>query len=259
MTPRRDFITIFSTFLKWENGRDYGWIRDAKLHRSMENYLLSSNSSSADECVIYWHQLWQQQVNSLAKTHLIAYLEELRYNAAKYVWNRYTPINYSVTLQDYFESNERKIESILKNFDYTKGFSLGAYAFPFFKSATIAYVREHINKSAFHSDWSLLRRIKAEGLIKVLNAYGITLEKIEHYLSAWEYFNHRYAPSKPTGNKSFPPPDDKTWQAITQDYNSNKQPEAPKCEVQEIQQLLKTCVQAIRQYSIVDNTISTEE
>lgn len=221
MRPRRNIIELFSTFVKLtEDHKDHfeGWLTQPRLKRSMEIGLQEMSASNPSESfwVLYWHKQWQLQSNSLAREHLIAYLQEQCYWAAHDHYKRFSSVQY--TFSDYFQMAIAGVDKVLRCFDPNRGSQLKNYASRAFKSFITGTLRE-CQEVDVCTDWALLRRTSPKKLKSSLEYAGLSREEIERYRLAWICFNTLYVPTRATKTQRLPDPNSATWQAIADLYN----------------------------------------
>lgn len=251
MRPRQSIVELFSTFLEFAEDRVRGWVSIPRLHRSMENALkqLPESKTSENFWSLYWHRLWQQQPNSLAREHLSAYLQESCYWSAQKIVSRLA--NTRHRLSDCFQIAIAEIDKVLKGFKDDRGFSLKSYANSAFKGIIIDNLRQR-QEVDFCSDWALLHKLSQKRLEKSLLNAGVSPEQIERYWLAWTCFKALYTPKHTVDTLQLPPPDRSTWNAIAQLYNSehHSQLSSPgqECSPETLEHWLTQCIKWVRAY-----------
>ena len=128
MLPRQNLIEIFSSFIEFRADRYARWVIAPELRRNMENHcrLLSEPQSSQSFWSLYWFSRWQNQPQSLARSHLSAYLQDACYWAAQKAARVLSHTPYR--LSDCFQLANAEIDKVLAGYDPTRGASLNSYA-----------------------------------------------------------------------------------------------------------------------------------
>jgi len=221
MRPRQNISEIFSTFIQFEADRFKSWVYDAKLRRSIENCLLkiSDNQHSENFWAIYWHKNWQNQPNSLAETHLSAYLQETCYWSAQ----RTIPQIASVqcTLFDCFQIAIAEVPKILKACDPDQKATLKSYSNVAFGNVIRDALRQK-QEIDFCNDWALLLKLSRKRLQESLQNAGLIDETIGCYLLAWKCFVDGYILGESPQARKLQKPDSETCKIITQLYNRDR-------------------------------------
>ncbi|MCU0549881.1 MAG: sigma-70 family RNA polymerase sigma factor [Leptolyngbya sp. Prado105] len=243
MRSRQDPLEIFSTFLQFEGDRASSWATDARLHRRMKQ-CLASTSGSLNFWALYWFKIWQEDGERGAVDHLSAYLQETCYWSAHKMLLNFAAVQY--TLPDCFQVAIVKVEKILQNFNSQPGFSLQNYASAIF-SSTIRDALRQRQEVDICTNWALLRKVSQKRLIESLENAGLSAETIAAYVLAWNCFKALYIPTQATGTRKLPRPDDETWDAITQNYNKNREAR-PEASPTTIEKWLIACANAARNY-----------
>lgn len=250
MLPRQDTVEIFSTFIQFDSDRFSGWATDARLRRNMRQFLSKvSAENSVNFWALYWHQIWQEQPQSLAREHLIAYLQEVCFWSATKTISGFSSSQY--TVPDCFQVAIVKIDKVLKGFDRERGFNLKSYASITFGNLIREMLRQK-KEIDICSDWSLLRKLSQKRLTEALANAGLDQERIEQYILAWNCFNIIYVPEKANSTRKLSKPNPEAWQSITQLYNQ----EAPTqlnqpfntATSQSLEKWMLVCVRAVRSY-----------
>lgn len=246
MRPRASLIDIFSTFLQFDADRLKGWICDRTLQRNMERTLKTLTSTAASESfwVLYWHKLWQQQPQTLAYRHLVAYLQEAGYWASQKIFTNFANPQYA--LSDYFQISMAQVEKVLKGFKPQQGVSLQRYASAVFYSAIKETLRQR-QEVDICTPWALLRKLSQKRLEESLRLAGLSEVAIAASVLAWNCFKTLYAPTQATGTRQLDSPDAETWQAIAILYNQERQ-NLPPASPDTLEQWLLTCVKYARSY-----------
>ena len=217
MRSRQNLVDIFSTYIQFENDRFQGWLADARLRNSMERCLAQTVTEQPNKqtWALYWHEHWRQHTHTFAALHLGAYLQEAAYWAAQKFTQFQLPRS---SLADRFQIAFTQFEQGLKQFTPDRGSSLESFAKMFFTS-TITNELRRTQELDLCSDWMLLRKTSLKKFIESLRNQGLDDAAIAHYRLAWTCFKQLYAPSQVSGTRQLPPPDQHTWENITQLYN----------------------------------------
>jgi RNA polymerase sigma factor (sigma-70 family) len=251
MRSRQSITELFTTFLQLDADRAIGWATDAQLRRNLLNCQarLSQPENSENFWISYWYKLWQKQPESLARGHLSAYLQEVCYWAANKTVTHFTSAQY--TLSDCFQIAISRVDKVLKGFKPQMGFHLKNYASTIFSSELKEMLRQQ-NEIDITTNWRLLRRLTQKRLVESLQNVGLSADTIERYVLAWKCYLSLYAPQQPTGSRKLARPDDATWQAIAELYNSQRSTQLSQplseCSAQTIEKWLLSCAKAVRAY-----------
>lgn len=251
MRSRQSITELFTTFLQLDSDRVIGWAVDPKLRRNLLNCQasLSLPENSENFWVCYWYKVWQKQPEGLAKEHFSAYLQETCYWAVHKTIVNFADTQYTVS--DYFQNVICRVEKILKKFKPSMGFNLNHYASAVFSSEVKEMLRSH-NEIDICTNWRLLRKLTQKRLVESLQNLGLSPYTIQKYILAWRCYQAIYAPQQPTGTRKLSKPDEVTWGAIAQLYNSERytqilQP-GTECSQETIEKWLVACAKAVRDY-----------
>ncbi|MGM3305788.1 sigma-70 family RNA polymerase sigma factor [Anabaena sp. WFMT] len=258
MRARQSILEMFATFLQFEAERFNGWVYDAKLRRNIQNLLLQIPQTQKSEnfWAIYWHKAWQIQPNSLALSHLSAYLQETCYWAVKRTIPQFASLQSS--LSDCFQIAIAQVPKILKGCDPDQKASLKSYS-------TVAFgniIRDALRQKQeidYANDWSLLLKLSRKRLQEALQNAGVTDDIIARYLLAWKSFTDGYILSKSPGVRKLQRPDQDTWDTITQLYNRDVlrtavgerltlNPPGTECNAETLEKWLVFCAKQVRSY-----------
>ncbi|MDJ0732613.1 MAG: hypothetical protein QNJ47_00775 [Nostocaceae cyanobacterium] len=211
-----------------------------------------------------------------ANLFLIYYLQLTCFYAAREVHKKLMQspnINLHYPLEDCFMSAIEvalKPASLLRGFAFNSTSSLQTYAqIAISRNIKNKLVRELKSKSIKLSDNGLLRNINQAQLEKALHAYGISTTEIIKYCLAWQTFKdvfaQLYPPTNSDGSRSHKPPttalNSEQLSQIATRYNQQIQRlkiSESKVNVQIIQNMLDTCVQAVRNFQ-TQRLVSIEE
>lgn len=250
MRARQDPIKLFSSFIQFEGDRFHTWLRDPRLQRNMQRCYEKAAVPKFLEryWALHWHKQWQQQPQSIARDHLLAYLQEACYWVAYKSKSRFSSTQYG--LADCFQLAIAQFEKVLKGFNSNHGFDLKNYASATFRSLIRDYLRQR-QEVDICTDWSLLRKVSQKRLAAALQTRGLNPHQIERYLLAWRAYNLIYVPDQATGTRRLAVPEPQTWNAISQHYNHERHSlsgEAKTVSPQHIEAWLTTAAKAVRSY-----------
>ena len=222
MRPRQNLIESFSSFIQFSDDCFSRWVPDSKLQRNMRSCLaqLPQSPASGNFWALYWHQLWRLQSSNLAGSHLCAYLQEACYWAAQKTISSFEGLQY--TLSDCFQISITETPKILQGFRPVKGFSLNAYARVVFGNVIRNTLRQH-QEVDICTNWGLLSKLSQKRFVEALTQAGLTTETIARYRLAWFCFKQTYSLHKADRTRQLPQPNQATWQAIAQLYNTERQ------------------------------------
>lgn len=258
MQARKSIIELFTTFLQFDTDKAIGWLTDARLRRNIVNSQarLSQIENSETFWVRYWYKIWQADHKSLAKGHLLAYLQETCYWVAnKTVKNIYST---QYTLSDCFQIAIARIDKVLKGFKPDMGFSLKNYGSAIFSSELKELLRQQ-QEIDICTNWRLLRKITQKRLAESLENVGMNSKIMERYILAWKCYQMLYTPGQPTGTRKLQKPSPQTWEAIAALYNSQRLTQlssnVPECSAETIEKWMIASAKAVRAY-FYPNSIS---
>ncbi|MDJ0595463.1 MAG: sigma-70 family RNA polymerase sigma factor [Pleurocapsa sp. MO_226.B13] len=250
MLPRQDPVEIFSTFIQFDYDRFSRWVTDTRLRRSMRQ---ASNKipreSSENFWVLYWHQIWQEQPNSLAREHLAAYLQEICFWASTKTIGGFDSTQY--TVPDCFQVAIAGIDKVLKGFDRERGYNLKSYASITFGNLIRELLRQK-REIDICSDWSLLRKLSQKRMSEALLNAGLDPEVVESHILAWNCLKTIYVPERASSTRKLPKPEPETWMAIAKLYNQERQrqlnPPGEAATPEKLEKWMLICVRAARSY-----------
>ncbi|MBH8554477.1 sigma-70 family RNA polymerase sigma factor [Nostocaceae cyanobacterium CENA357] len=240
MQPRQTIIEIFSTFVH----RFSHWATESRLRRSIKSCLCHTpKETSKIFWVLYWYKLWQvSESKLLAKQHLAAYLQESCYWTSQKTAACFVSTQYK--LSDCFQIAIAQVDRILKGFNLDQGSTLKNYAAIIFGSAIRETLRQR-REVDICTDWGLLRKISQKRLQESLQNAGLSSDTIVSYILAWNCFKTLYVPTKASNSRQLSRPDDETWEAIAQTYNSQS---AQQVNPQTLEKWLLSIAKAARKY-----------
>lgn len=252
MLPRQDTVEIFSTFIQFDYDRFGGWATDTRLRRSMRQSLNTiSVENSANFWALYWHKNWQKQPQSLAREHLIAYLQEVCFWSASKTIAGFSSSQY--TTPDCFQIAIARIDKVLKGFDRERGFNLKSYASITFGNLIRELLRQK-KEIDICSDWSLLRKLSQKRMTEALENAGLDQGIIEQYILAWNCFKTIYVPEKANSTRKLSKPNQETWQSIVNLYNQESKTQLSRSTAgatvtsESLEKWMLICVKALRSY-----------
>ena len=250
MLPRQDTVEIFSTFIQFDYDRFGGWATDSRLRRSMRQSLNKiSVENSANFWALYWHQIWLEQPQGLAREHLAAYLQEVCFWSANKTISGFSSSQY--TVPDCFQIAIARIDKVLKGFDRERGFNLKSYASITFGNLIRELLRQK-KEIDICSDWSLLRKMSQKRMTEALGNAGLDQQTIEQYLLAWNCLKTIYVPEKANPTRKLAKPDPESWLAIAKLYNQERKIQLQKstdaATAVSLEKWMLNCVKAVRSY-----------
>jgi RNA polymerase sigma factor (sigma-70 family) len=246
MRSRQSLLEIFSTFLQFEGDRVSTWAIDARLRRRMQQCLdHSSPETSSNFWALYWYKIWQEDAGRDSNAHLTAYLQETCYWSAQKTMTNFALMQY--TMPDCFQVAIAKVQKILQGFNPQQGFSLKNYASAIFTSTIRDTLRQR-QEVDICTNWALLRKVSQKRLVESLQNAGLSAETITAYILAWSCFKSLYIPTQETSTRKLPRPDEATWVAIVQRYNTDRSPSLPAAKPETLEKWLNICAQAARSY-----------
>ncbi len=250
MLPRQDTVTIFSTFIQFDNDRFSTWATDNRLRRSIKESLLKVSSANSENFwALYWHQIWVEQPKSLARDHLAAYLQEVCFWSSQKTITGFSSSQYTVS--DCFQVAIARIDKVLKGFDRERGFNLKSYASITFSNLIRELLRQK-REIDICSDWSLLRKLSQKRMTEALANAGLDQDVIESHILAWNCLKTIYVPERASSTRKLPKPDRDTWIAIANLYNQERQTQLnisrEQASSESIEKWMLVCVKAARSY-----------
>ena len=250
MLPRQNTVEIFSTFIQFDYDHFSGWATDSRLRRSMRQSLSKiSVENSANFWALYWHQIWQEQPQGLAREHLAAYLQEVCFWSATKTISGFSSSQY--TVPDCFQIAIARIDKVLKGFDRERGFNLKSYASITFGNLIRELLRQK-KEIDICSDWSLLRKMSQKRMTEALGNAGLDQETIEQYILAWNCLKTVYVPEKANSTRKLAKPDPESWLAIAKLYNQERkiqlQQSTDAATAASLEKWMLNCVKAVRSY-----------
>jgi RNA polymerase sigma factor (sigma-70 family) len=190
------------------------------------------------------HQL--QLLN--ARHHLSAYLDEVCYWQALKIYDQLQQYNYNLEKNEIFLI-ARAVAAHPEKFnkyDPSKA-SLKTFAGKVIHGKVLDQLRKGREKEKY-SPTGLLRNITRTELKNSLSQAISHSSEIERCLLAWQCFNEIYVPTRQQGNRTLEPPSNEQLEDIAQLYERRS---SATITSNRIEELLDTCVQAIRQASLI--------
>ncbi|MEZ2232587.1 hypothetical protein [Microcoleus sp.] len=242
-----NIIDRFSTYYQ-VNSHPHA-VQDCRLRQNLRR-LLQQHPELNDETVLlkyFCNQAAKNNSNSLAKYHLLAYVDVACYSAAKSTYEAFqTP---ELTFADYLQIAklymvDRAVELCTK-FDRTQS-KIETYLSRPLRDAIMSEVRKN-EPTQRQSDWGLLRSTSKKGLKSALQNFGISEPKLSHCFLTWQAFLEVYAPVTAGTNQRLPEPRAAQWEAIAQFCTEQQFPHSIQpLTVPEVKALLQICVDALR-------------
>ncbi len=253
MKKRENLVEKFSTFLKFTDRSGsliLTWETDPKLATNMQR-LCDSDPEATEN---FWAQYWLKEVlkenpEPLAHLHLSAYLEDSCCGAAYQTEKSAKP---DFTWMDCFQiarMSATQPRKILANYQSKHNSSIKTYAQLKLTTEILDVVRMGVEKQKY-TDAALLRSLTKTFLKNSLKA-GLKEQELSPYILAWQSFKEIYTPTKAVGKKGLEWPTRKQLEAIADYYNKFRpsHPLSNPISSQDIDLLLKTCVEAVRNYT----------
>jgi len=252
---REEIDKQFSTFLlivdnSWLSLR---WQIDTRLKHNIVKLLenIPDEESLANKLLVSLRQ--RENVNKLAQDHLIAYLQESCYWAAQKVHKRLGCLTVSLKWGDYFQLSNLYVadpQKLLKSYQVDLGSKIRNYAQNRLedKIADSAYAQQNWIRA---SDWGLLRKISQRRRKELLSLWGLSPEKLNQYLLAWNCFEQIYTPTKEKKPGKLNAPTEQKFLQILELYVSlanNYNPPLPTITLEQLKKILDGCISAARKY-----------
>lgn len=227
------------------------WVRDCLLFGRWMRAIAMSEAK--DNLHSFWYFLILAYF--LAKTHLSAYLEETCYATAFYLAKDFDlhAIEKRELLGEFFLIARKTVSFPHKTFrsyniSHPKCSKVASQAEVKIKAAIREYLLAQnlmriVDK---YSDWGVLRNFSKKQIKECLLHRGITQQEINRYLLAYQTFREIYTPKKPKGKLL--PPTDEEWEDTFCRFNqlSERHNFPLATNRQEVENLLKNCVDAAR-------------
>lgn len=248
MRTRQDVLQQFSTFLQVDDVKDSldgGWYSSPKLHQNMRKRLDSDGTGKAE----YWaKQILRetlQNVQPLAKEHIVAYLEEAGYWVTLDICDKLS--EYQLRRVDCFliaREATSQPEKLFKRYDFQRS-GVKTFAMLPLRDAILKEVRRGREQDKY-SPTGLLRSLSFIQLETVLKKAGISEPEFSQYVLVLRCFKDKYIPTTATGSKTLQPPNAQQLEAIALYYNKSRQPHQKALTGTEVNDYLEKCVQLIR-------------
>jgi RNA polymerase sigma factor (sigma-70 family) len=250
MHPRNQIVEMFSTFVEFNGLFFGGWAPERLLKRRMEACVNRSPQTQEYGWTIYWYTNWKKPTQastdlqyskpcSLPRMHLIAYLQEPCYWAAKSSVRNFTDISYG--LPDCFNIAIAKVDKLLQDFQSSRGSSIKTYARTAFLSFIYAEIRQRQVVDVCNP-FVFLRKIGKKLFIEALKNNGLSEEIVDQRYLALICFNKCYIPRRHTTlEQNF-------WEAVANLHNIEKPTRFAICDWETIKEWLNKCSQIVRDY-----------
>lgn len=254
-------ISKFSTFFQGYPGST--WSRDRKLERNLARLLKQRPDLNNELALLqYFCEAVQQDSDSLAVEHLSAYLEPACLLTARKLYSDFNINGYSGS--DYFQLARKQLlepkiipdqQGLKREVPYIVWLCLQynpnqshitTYAYLKLSSAILSQLFKH-QETARLSDWALLKNSSKKALRTALEKTGISEEKIQGCLGAWQGFCAVYGQITVPKNRKLPEPTEAQWMAIFQYFSAQNLTG----DIPEVKHLLKTCVQVLRERKLI--------
>ncbi len=253
MKPRSDLFDLFSTFIQFSEDKFGGWLTDLRLRKNVERISQQEEFKSINEefLALYFYRQWLHHPNSLAKNHLLAYLQEPCYLTALNVFRRFPHLPY--TLSDYFQICLANYEEILRYYRPNQGTSLANFAKLGFRTILNNSLRQKA-AADICTDWALLRKTSRKRLIASLQEAGLDFFTIQQYCLLLSCFQKVYTPSEKKTSQKLNSPPPSVWEKIITAYQQQLKnypqlsDNASQISPGKCAKILKNCAQLIRQY-----------
>ena len=238
-------------------------IRDRKLERNLARLLQQRPDLNNELALLqYFCEAVQQDSDSFALQHLWAYLEPACLFTARKLYFDFNINGYSGS--DYLQLVRKQLcepkilldQRGLKRevlyivwlcLQYNPNQShITTYAYPKLRSAILSQLFKH-QETARLSDWALLKNSSKKALTTALEKTGISEEKIQRFLGAWQGFCAVYGQVTVPKNRKLPEPTEAQWMAICQYFSEQKLTGS----IPEVKHLLKNCVQVLRERNLI--------
>jgi len=249
MTDRMTEIIIARFSTSYEVNPYPRKVQYSRLRQNVED-LLDGDPKLNNETVLlkyFCNQAAKNNSKSLARHHLLAYVDVACYLAAKSTYEAFpTP---EQALADYLQIAklymvDRAVELCTK-FDRTQS-KIETYLSRPLRDAIMSEVRKN-QETQRQSDWGLLRSTSKKGLKSALQKFGILEPNLSRCFLTWQGFLEVYAPVKAGTNQRLPEPTAEQWEAIAQFCTEQQFPHSIQpFTVPEVKALLQICVKALR-------------
>lgn len=192
-----------------------------------------------------------------AGRHLLAYLQEACLWAAHKRYQKFKYLRHKYSLEEYFQIANSAINPPVKIFKSFNLERLQSNIEGYAKTAIIRFINNTIYQQDLEakrnkfSDYGLLKDLNTKEIKESLVYNGIKTCEIDLYCLAWLCFDEICQPNQSQGNRCLEPPTHQHLKHIVSCYNQrlNKLdfPAVP-ADVEKIQEMLETCIQAARNY-----------
>jgi RNA polymerase sigma factor (sigma-70 family) len=244
---KRNNIQKFSSFYQVDKPVPR-WVCDRQLERNINRLMQQHPEKNESDWVLYFIDAAKNGTDPLAKQHLCAYLEEACFWAAKKVF-----LLPGFTHLDYWQIAREKANDPLRIFKNGcfQNHHPSNYAKKILRGNILDVIRQG-QETKRASDWGLLKNLLSKKRLKeALHNAGMKEPKLSGYVLAWQAFNAVYAPpANLRKNQLLPAPTDRQFSDMAAYYNEQNEPcKSSNAGVsgKDIQKMLKTCIQVVRQ------------
>ncbi|OCR01446.1 hypothetical protein BCD67_21805 [Oscillatoriales cyanobacterium USR001] len=276
---RESLEEMFSTFLNFKSQTQYLWQANRKAEQNVKTRILLNPTASERDLAEDWLNEYLEslsdQPNQTAlsddpsqtpRFHLAAYFEDSCFwIAQKIAEKRAGKSSHLYLFQEYFQiarSIVAEPKKILDGYDTSRSNSPKSVK-NWGQLKLTSAILEKIGEKTY-SDAGMLRRQTKTSMKKVLQEEGITLlsegllkrldikeTQLARCVLAWESFQRVYTPSTPKGRRQLLWPDTEYLKKIADEYNQQaiEHKLTPSMTAQNLDELLKTCVKALRNSS----------
>jgi hypothetical protein len=265
MKKRLNTIEQFSTFLLVTDidRLTTRWEFEVKLKQNVEQLIKDKKVDSESLAYNFLTDLLAKPTN-LEKKHLIAYLQEVCFWAAKKVYDRLASILSSLKQGEYFLlANEIVCQphQLLARYNPNYGKKISQYAQLRLESkiADSAYATVGWKLC---SDWGLLKKISKIKMRKSLAQIGgLSGLKLEEYLLVWQCFRDNYASNSPQKNRNLSTPNQNQFKQMNEQFNllaNNLFNSTTTITETQFEERLNSCSQWARKYTNPQTFAATE-
>lgn len=251
---RRTTVEKFYTFVgtykstKRNDPVTYKWVTDSQLRANIISKMEQYPDQNEEFWVDHFVKAVQNNSDNFAEMHLLAYLDEACYRAVKSIQNELL-IGFKSTPLDCFQIARGKAkdnwQKIFNAYKPDEG-KLIRWAQLKLRGAII----DELQRSAEYqniSDWRLLKSCSKKALRKALQRTQITEPKFSSCMLVWQGFQEVYSSTRiQSPQRQLPEPTEQQWEDIADYYNSSALSGDGNKTIDEINKLLKICIEALR-------------
>jgi RNA polymerase sigma factor (sigma-70 family) len=244
-------ISRFSTF--YQVNPHPRQVEDSGLAQNLRR-LLQQHPELNDETALlrYFCEAANHNSDALAIHHLMAYVDSACYCAAFKIYQDFGSPDRSCVeyLQIARDKLVSRVTKLCAKYEPSQS-HIKTYAFRLLQQAILSEVRQSQEMERL-SDWRLLRKFSKKSRKTALEQAGIKEPQLSNYLLVWQGFLEVYAPVTGRRNQLLPAPNEAQLQTIAQFCSEQQFSHSTKTfTVSEIQKVLQTCVNVLRQSSKV--------